>query len=295
MKTKLVTAIYTGISGHPYYGHEADSRHHRYLHSLRTLNGMGVEIICYVNNNQRVEVEEYCQNYSLNNVTVKVSELSNYPYADRMREVKESTNDFKFYHEVDWNKLYLLEKEFDDSYTHIYWIDSGLSHRGLFTLKYNPYRDNLSGFSTDYENYAFTGIFCPELFKKINGYIGNKLLNLNTTFVSHYPNAVSDVFGDELMFPVMSVGGILGGSVKELNVLIEGFKELAEICLSKNSIINHEAMISIIVQKNEDKFKTFTFDTWYHDDFWLTTPNFDRDYIKNKVHFVHFFEKELGI
>jgi hypothetical protein len=295
MKTKLVTAIYTGISGHPYYGHEAQSRHHRYLHSLRTLNGMGIEIICYVNENQSWEVRGYCDDYELTNVTVKVSELSDYPYAEKMRQVKELTDDYKFYHEVDWNKLHLLEKEYDESYSHIYWIDSGLSHRGLFTLKYNPYRDNLSGFSTDYENYAFTGIFCPELFPKINQYIGDKLLNLNTTFVSHYPNAVSDVFGSELTFPVMSVGGIIGGSTTNLLKLIDEFKELADICLSKNAIINHEAMISVIVQKNEEIFKTFTFDTWYHDDFWLTTPKFDRDYIKDKVHFVHFFEKELGI
>ena len=46
MKTKLVTSFYTGISDYPFYGHESFSRHERYLHSLRTLNNIGVEIVC---------------------------------------------------------------------------------------------------------------------------------------------------------------------------------------------------------------------------------------------------------
>ena len=54
-------------------------------------------------------------------------------------------------------------------------------------------------------------------------------------------------------------------------------------------------MMSHIVENNNDNFKTYEFDTWYHDDFWKTTPVFDNESIKNKIHFVHFFEKELKI
>ena len=47
MRTKLVTAFYTDIIGFPFFGHDAFARHERYLHSLRTLNNMNTEIICY--------------------------------------------------------------------------------------------------------------------------------------------------------------------------------------------------------------------------------------------------------
>ena len=47
--------------------------------------------------------------------------------------------------------------------------------------------------------------------------------------------------------------------------------------------------------ENSDMFKTYEFDTWYHDDFWLTTPVFDSESIKGLKHFVHFFERELKI
>ena len=60
-------------------------------------------------------------------------------------EIKKSKPEFNFYHEVDWNKLYLLSKEYDEQYDYIYWIDCGLSHRGLFLLKYNPHADKITG------------------------------------------------------------------------------------------------------------------------------------------------------
>ena len=54
-------------------------------------------------------------------------------------------------------------------------------------------------------------------------------------------------------------------------------------------------MMSYIYELNNDKFKKFEFETWYHDDYWKTTPIFDNDSIKNRIHFVHFFEKELKL
>ena len=82
---------------------------------------------------------------------------------------------------------------------------------------------------------------------------------------------------------------------KTTNELINQFKVVSEMTLNKNRIINHEALMSHIVEHTPENFTTFEFDTWYHDDFWKTTPYFDNDTIKNKTHFVHFFEKELKL
>jgi hypothetical protein len=295
MKTKLITAFYTDIIGFPFFGHESFARHERYLHSLRTLNNMNTEIVCYCNDTQYDLMTKYCKEFDLSNVTIKISNLRDYPKTNRMLELKRSNDQFNFYHEVDWNKMYLLSKEYDESYDYIYWIDCGLSHRGLFTLKYNPHSDKITGLSRDWENYSFTNIFCPELFSKINNWVADKLINLANTMFSHNPNEIRSVYKNNNDYKHMSVGGILGGHISKLNWFIEQFDRISDISLNENFILNHEGMITDLEFENSEMFKTYSFDTWYHDDFWLTTPIFDRESIKNKTHFVHFFEKELGI
>jgi len=295
MRTKLVTAFYTDIIGFPFFGHDAFARHERYLHSLRTLNNMDTEIVCYCNDTQFDLMTKYCEDYNLTNVTIKISNLKDYPNSQRMIDLKKSNNSFNFYHEVDWNKLFLLSKEYDESYDYIYWIDCGLSHRGLFLLKYNPNADKITGLSRDWENYSFTNLFCPELFPKINNWVGDKLINLANTMFSHNANELNRVYNNNHDYKHMSVGGILGGHISKLNWFINEFNRIADICLDSNYILNHEAMITKINFENSDMFKTYDFNTWYHDDFWLTTPVFDRDAIKGIKHFVHFFEQELGI
>jgi hypothetical protein len=295
MKTKLVTAFYTDIIGFPFFGHESFARQERYLHSLRTLNNMNNEIICYCNETQFDLLQKYCEEFNLNNVTIKISNLKDYPKTERMLEIKKSNEQFNFYHEVDWNKIYLISKEYDESYDYIYWIDCGLSHRGLFTLKYNPYSDKITGLSRDWENYSFTKIFCPELFPKINNWVGDKLINLANTMFSHNPNEIRKVYKNNNDYKHMSVGGILGGHISKIKWFIQEFDIISNLCLNENHILNHEGMITNLEFENPDMFKTFSFDTWYHEDFWLTTPVFDRESIKNKTHFVHFFETELGI
>lgn len=295
MKTKLVTAIYTDIKGFPFFGHEVYARHERYLHSLRTLNNIDVEIVCYCNESQRDLMEKYCEEFNLNNVEIKVSNLMDYPRSQRMAELKQSNPKFNFYHEVGWNKIYLLEKEYNESYDYIYWIDCGLSHRGLFLLKYNENPDLITGQSANWYDYAFTKVFSPELFPKINNWIGDKLLNFGNTMMAHNPNELNKVYEVDHTYQHMSVGGILGGHTSKLKWFINEFNVIADDCLNKNYILNHEAMITKIHFENPDNFRTYMFDTWYHEDFWKTTPVFDRDSIKNKTHFVHFFEKELGI
>ena len=295
MRTKLVTAFYTDIIGFPFFGHDAFARHERYLHSLRTLNNMDTEIVCYCNDTQFDLMTKYCEDYNLTNVTIKISNLKDYPNSQRMIDLKKSNNSFNFYHEVDWNKLFLLSKEYDESYDYIYWIDCGLSHRGLFLLKYNPNADKITGLSRDWENYSFTNLFCPELFPKINNWVGDKLINLANTMFSHNVNELNRVYNNNHDYKHMSVGGILGGHISKLNWFINEFNRIADICLDSNYILNHEAMITKINFENSNMFKTYDFNTWYHDDFWLTTPVFDRDAIKGIKHFVHFFEQELGI
>lgn len=295
MKTKIVTAFYTGIGGHPFYGHEPVARHERYLHSLRVLNNLQNEIICYCDERQFDLLKNHCDEFQLNNVTLKVSNLIDMTFANKMIEIKEKTDNFKFYHEIDWNKFYLLDKEYDESHDYIYWIDVGISHRGLFLLKYNPNADKITGLSRDYFNYDFTGLFNENFIGKLNNWVEDKLINLSYGGVSHQYKDMVRVLNINKVFSHMSIGGFIGGNVKNLRWFIDEFYNVGNEILNNDVIVNHEAIFALISQDNPNFFKTFIFNTWYHDDFWKTTPHFDNESIKNKVHFVHFFEKELNI
>lgn len=295
MKTKLVTAFYTDIGDHPFYGHTVLSRHERYLHSLRAIANTKEEIVCYCNENQYEMLKDHCKTFNLDNVEIKISNLKDYPNAPKMRKIKEETNDYLFYHEIDWNKFYLLEKEYSEEYDYIYWIDVGLSHRGLFLLKYNPYREEITGMSKNWADYAFIDLFKQGLFEKINSWTGDKLLNLALTLISHRISDLNAVYKTDYLFSYLSVGGIIGGHVSQLKWLFDEFNKKARICLDENAILNHELIMSMIHKENEERYKTYIFDTWYHDDYYKSTPFFDNSTIQGCKHFVHFFEKELNI
>lgn len=295
MKTKFVTAFYTDIKGFPFFGHEAFARHERYLHSLRTIANTKCEIVLYCNEEQLELLTEYCSKFELSNVTIKVSNLKDYPKAERMKEIKAKTDSFKMYHEIDWNKFYLLEKEYDESYDYIYWIDCGLSHPGLFLDRYNPYVDKVDGLSRTWENYSYVGLFNENFVPKLNEWVNHKLINCSITLFFHDMRYANTILEKTYTGRSISVGGILGGSVKLLKWYFNEFDKLAELVLSKDSILNHEAMISYMVLENPDNFTTWEFDTWYHDDYWKKTPQFNVESIKGVRHFVHLFDKVLGL
>ena len=294
MKTKLVTAIYSGIHGYPYYGHQVRARMDRYLNSLRVLNNMDTPIICYCGQQDYDEINEFCNEFNLTNVQLKISELADSNYSPILKDIKDRTNNFKFYHEVDYNKLYLLDKENNGDSDYLYWIDAGLSHRGLFLLKYNPNSDKITGMSDSYHDYEFTGVFNPELFPRINNFVGNKLLSLQITLLAHNPDIVQNIYKCGLIRQ-MSVGGIIGGKSEHISELLTDFKIAVDKSFEKDIIINHEAIMTVLVKNKPEMYEVFKFDTWYHNDFHFTSPDFPLTELDNKIHFVHFFEKTLGL
>lgn len=285
-KTKLVTAYYTDISGPPFFGHAEPARHERYLHSMRVLNGMDIEISCYCNETQFEFLTNYINNFELTNINLKISNLTDLPVLDKMLKIKESTNSFDFYHEVDWNKLYLLDKEYDESYEYIYWIDIGLSHHGIFPKKYNPNAELATGFSSDFNTYSFTKLFTPELFNGINNFADDKLISIENQVQFHSTIQLGNILERHFNYPSLSVGGILGGNVTKLKWFIEKFNTLGDKSLEKDTILNHEAIISFIKEETPENFNNFSFQTWYHED----TLGMSEDITKHQIHFSDFFD-----
>jgi hypothetical protein len=61
---------------------------------------------------------------------------------------------------------------------------------------------------------------------------------------------------------------------------------MGEKSLSKNIILNHEAIISFIKEETPENFEVFFFQTWYHED----TEGMDDYIINDQIHFSHFFD-----
>jgi hypothetical protein len=250
---------------------------------------METEIICYCNDTELEKLKKHVESFNLTNVTLKVSNLKDFPLSERMEQIKTDTDGFKFYHEVDWNKIFLLQKEYDETYDYIYWIDVGLSHHGLFPNKYNPNSELATGMSYDFNTYSFTNLFNNKLVIGLNNFVGDKLVNLSNELKFHSTSELNRILQGGYDYRGLSVGGILGGHISKIKYFIERFFELGKKSLDQNFILNHEAIMSFMYEESKENFETFLFQTWYHAD----TPNLD-EHTKNKmIHFSHFFDKIL--
>lgn len=287
MKNKIVTGFYTDKSCHgfPFFGHPDKAREDRYFHSLRVLNNMNTEIVCYCNEQQFNQISDYINSFKLDNVNLKVSNLADSKYSTRLKFLKEKTDKFNSYHEIDWNKIFLLEKELDWTYDYIFWIDVGLSHHGLFPKRFNPNGDKITGMSYDYNTYSFTNIFNEGLINGLTSFLQESLISINNDRPFHSTQKTNEILNDDIGYNGVTVGGILGGHISKLHWFTSKFDDLAEISLSKDYILNHEAIIGYIKEKYPSNFKNYNFQTWYHEDF----PGLG-DSIKNITHFAHFFD-----
>lgn len=295
MKTKIVTAFYSNIEGEPYHGQPYCLRHERFLHSLRVLNNMECPIVCYCSSSQNTELEEYVDKFQLSNITLKAQEISEFKYTTEIQKIKKLTNNYKFYHEIDYGKLHILEQEQDYEFDYIYWIDVGISHFGLFPIKYNPNYHLTTGMSADYNFYSYTNLFNPIMIEKLNFFVEENLLSFSTSQMFYQANEFIEKMNLDIHLQEHCVGGFVGGKSTKISWLLKEFDARTREYFSNNYIPNHEMILTVLRHKNLDKFNNFTFDSWYHRDIVKREINFNTKAIEGKILFSDFFDQVLGI
>lgn len=290
MKTKIVTFLYFGIGDFPFYGHKVVARWDRYKNSLVQLSKMGHPIVCYCGKNINKDLQFFLDSEGVTNVEIKVKELEDIRHSSEMLKIKEKNPDkFKFYLEVGWAKIALMEEEMEEDLDYLYWVDVGLSHMGLFPREYNSRADEITGQSNNVACYTFDGIFNEYTFKNINNWVGNKLIDLRNTQFFHNHRDLNEVLEKKHSYDSLSVGGIIGGHVSKLPDFYKRFDEYAKICIKKEFLLNHEAIMSTMVYDKSENYQTFKFNTWYHKD----TPDksITEEFLKDKVSFYTFFQE----
>ena len=287
--TLLVTGIYAFEPGHPYYLHGGNSRFWRYVYSLIQISKCGLDIKCYTSSSLSPILIDKFSEYNITNIEVIVKELNDTKHNKRALEIREKHLDkFKCYYELGQFKMYFIKENYLPEYDYIYWIDAGLSHRGLYPDKYNTFISLADGFAECEYQYTYDKIYNEELFNKINKWVGDKLLDIRNTSQYHSNKIMNEVFGNHHFYKSNAIGGLFGGYKDKIEHLIREFEVNSEKCLTKEHLLDHEAILTPIAINNPEWFKTFTFDTWYHEDTdqdWVTDEFFD-----DNVSFYKFFE-----
>lgn len=303
MKTKLVTSYYPYHNGEPYWGQLNRDRWYRY--SLATICNMG-EIICYTDPenggyNQLVRLKE---EYDLKNLTIKVFNINDNPYQDRVYKIRTDKADIYnnpkavgYYTRptvIYWMKFLFLEMEYEPN-TQLYWIDSGLSHSGLFPSyanKYSTEPEFAALYSNDYmvneyKVYHYDKAFTPDVLDKINNYAENKIINLYRATSDDNPSEFIKKLGVDVNFDdIHPIAGFFGGESNLMLQYIDKCKELVEQILLRNEICSEQSIMACINATNREWFKNFYFDTFYHED-WTNI------FQPGQISFSHFFLKPL--
>ena len=290
--TKLVTFLYFGLGDFPFFGHKVQARWDRYINSLVQLSQMGLPIVCYTGSNTAETLQDFLNENEVTNVTVKVKELEDIRHSKKMIEIKEKNPDkFKFYLEVGWAKIALMEDEMEEGLDYLYWIDCGLSHIGLYPRRYNSNAYKITGLSVNKYRYTYDGIFNTETFPKINNWVGDKLIDIRNTLFFHDHRKLNEILDKDHMYDSLSIGGIIGGHVSKLPDFFQRFEDYAQTALTKEFLLNHEAMMSTMVYDKPENYRSYKFNTWYHDDSSMTDKSVTPEFLKDKISFYTFFDQ----
>jgi len=295
METRLVTAFYfennEGVPSHPFHLHNVIARYHRYLYSIVQLSKMNlpIRLVCGDNVYDALTIE--LQHNNVKNVEVEVRDLDSFKYSKKIRDLKSKYPDkFNFYHEIDWAKLDLLNEESKKGADYLYWIDCGLSHRGLWPNKYAKNPKELTGFSHNIENYKFDKIFTPDFFKHINNWVGDKLINIKNRQFFHPQDQINRIFGDLGAPDGQTIGGILGGHNSKLEEFLNEFDSRADKCISDEYLLNHEGILTHMATSKPENYKSWLFTTWYHENTggmdWITP-----EWLETQVSFYEFVKE----
>ncbi len=130
MNTKLVTAYYPLHQGPPFWGKQ--NRERWYKHSIASICGTGVPVICYTDEIGYKEINEIKTNKKLDNLILKMYDLTTSPFHDRIYKARTEghpemyNNEFHPYYKMPvsiyWMKWNFLKMEHEED-TYIYWMD----------------------------------------------------------------------------------------------------------------------------------------------------------------------------
>jgi hypothetical protein len=282
--------------GYPFQG-IGDVRKDRYLGSLTShCKNLGNEIIVYTHIKNLEELEQLKSTHNLDNLTIKLLELTDMKLHKEINEVRE-----RFFNEdlngrgpeIMWGKFDVLEKELDGC-DQIFWLDVGLQHAGIFPWMYcelyndkEKYHDSVKNGSLPYWNdkqqtqYNFNLLFNKTLFDKIKEITTDKMFVITTPSPqTKYDKFIECGITDKMQDPYL-IAGMFGGNKNKMKEFIDSFWIYANKVIENDFLVTEEAIMKLAFDNTSfENFIPFTFDVHatnehdpYHFEIWEQSKN----------------------
>lgn len=277
MQTKLVTAAYYNIEGHPHYG---ANRAGRMRYSLVNIaKNTNLPIVCYTSKKYGCydELQELFNKKNITNVTLKVFELEDHPLHEKVLAVRELQphDEMRKVYEVKpiivyWSKFLFLLNELTDA-EYIYWIDAGLSHNGMFPVRYAIGNTSCFGMADCSATFDFS-CFSQQSFNNINNFVQNKVLHVvrvatdaDVGAVTTIPELQEKYYQNCHNIKFWPIAGIFGGhSIKSpLKQYLEKMNEIFEIVVRHDRITVEEGVMAYVDVAYTEWFKRYHFENFY--------------------------------
>ena len=265
MRVKFITSIYSNLYGTDLGGRPSRGNHYRWS-LLSLLKMTNSDFVCYTSD------DEFDNLYDFFHIQNNISE-------DKLKLVKFNLSDHYFldlfgkYKDIDGARrgdrcieiqymkfIWFLSE--DMSYDYYFWIDAGLSHCGLVPNKYLA----STGVHNRqyYESHLFNNKFLSNLIKNtedkftIIGKENDRNYWSGTVNPKHF-------FNYDRSYHI--IGGLFGGKKELWDNILDLFKKYVYQVTEEDGRLYHEEDIMTLMYRNhEDMFKTYQFDTWWHED-----------------------------
>lgn len=261
----LVTCIYNNLANTKFGGRNC--RDERYRDSLLTISKTNEQIICFTNDYSHQNLITFFSERNVNNITFINLDLSNLPFHNDIQRIKQlfpdKFNDL-FWHqrcvELMWGKLFMLDYVINHyECDNVFWIDAGLCHNDVISPKYSLKSDldkNITSNPYQLMNERFV--------RNINNFIGNKILAIRSTVPHNTPIPEKyNIKPYENTYGV--VGGLFGGNKNDMKFVIKEFFDKVDQIIANDELYGEENILSAILNDHPHLFKTFDFESWYHE------------------------------
>jgi len=245
------------------------SRKPRYLSSLinHCKNFSSYDIVCYTHQINYDELLKIKNDYELNNLTIKVKELDDIKYTEKINKVVNNVPDYmeKFGiagrpPQVMWGKFDLIRLECTNDIDNIYWIDAGLQAIQLFPKRYNPYMNDSDIWTNIEKTGNFNLLFNETLINKLNYMIGDNFFNIMCSTMQSMVHSFNDYNPINGYYPI---GGFFGGNLSSVLHYCDIFDDAANKHLD-NNILCFEDSIMKQVTDRYPKEKLYTLECNTH-------------------------------
>lgn len=261
----LVTCMYNGLSGTRYGGRL--NREARYRDSLMTIANAGLQIFCFA---PAADIPGHLTSFEKcpADIAFVPLELHDVPYHPQIQHIKSQDPDryakIEWQErcvEIMWGKFLMLERVLESApfAEHVYWIDAGLANADIISTKYIAESDLIN-----HRLCEVSTAFPPKLFARIREFAGDKILVLKSPN-GHNPGIPAKYNTRPYAIPDALIAGLLGGPRDRVATLCALFRHKAAAVLNDQTLFFEESILTGIYADHPELFRTFTFDTWFHE------------------------------